>query len=111
MTSEKKKPSSGGRGRNAKAAVQARWAKRDAGEMPTAQGAEHFSARLRWARLRAGLSQRDFGTSAPAVGRLENGHQEAGIRTAEQLAKVLKVNAEWLVFGLGVPAPRSSKIR
>jgi len=87
------------------AAAQARWSQDRAGEQPTANGPEHFGARMRWARLRAGMPLRALtalGMSEALVRRLEAG-QEPTITQARDLAQALGVSRDWLTDGTEQP--------
>ncbi|MCA7953886.1 helix-turn-helix domain-containing protein [Burkholderia seminalis] len=64
--------------------------------------------RLKWARLRAGLSQEQLGDKA-GVSQSTIGNLEAGTRSSArrlpQIADILGVNALWLAEGEGKPTP------
>lgn len=64
--------------------------------------------RLKWARLRAGLSQEQLGDKA-GVSQSTIGNLEAGTRNSArrlpQIADILGVSALWLAEGEGKPTP------
>ncbi|MDP9356796.1 MAG: helix-turn-helix domain-containing protein [Chloroflexota bacterium] len=62
-----------------------------------------FGERLRWARERAGLGQRDLAVAASVgvatVTRLERGQTQARPVTVRRLAAALGVRVPWLAVG------------
>ena len=88
------------------AARKLRWPRSDPGPAPTALGAEHIKARIRWARLRQGLSYKalakEAGCSESKARRWER-EKEPSSTEVEGLARALKLNSVWLMFGQGPP--------
>lgn len=65
-------------------------------------------ARLKEARLVAGLSQRKLsfrGCSAAYISRLEAGHRVPSVQLATKIAARLNVTLEWLLRGEALPDP------
>lgn len=56
---------------------------------------------LRGARFREGLSQKELaeksGVSQENISKMENGHRPIGEKVAKKLAKVLKIDYEFLI--------------
>ena len=83
-----------------------RWPKSDPGPAPTEQGAEHIKARIRWARLRLKLSYKALAKKADcseSKARRWETQKEPSSSEVEGLARALKVNSVWLMFGQGPP--------
>lgn len=80
-----------------------RWAKRERPDMPTELGPAHVGARLLWARLMRGVSQRGLGDVAAeaTIKRIESGEQSPTVDRAWAFAKALNVNPIWLMVGEG----------
>jgi ribosome-binding protein aMBF1 (putative translation factor) len=88
-------------------AATARWeqarAGQDPGPKPTETGAAHLGARLRWARISAGLTHRALaakaGCSYTAVWAAEQGKSQPATALVEQWAAALEISPAWLAYG------------
>jgi transcriptional regulator with XRE-family HTH domain len=85
-------------------------------EIPFDQGtptAASVGARVRQARLEAGLSQRDLsatGISFAFISRIENGNRTPSVKALRKLAPRLGVSLHWLETGEHDPAERLAQL-
>lgn len=83
-----------------------RWPKSDPGPAPTEEGAQHIKTRIRWARLRLGLTYEALGKKAScsaSKARRWESETEPSAAEVEGIARALNLNSVWLVFGQGPP--------
>lgn len=77
--------------------------------MPPPATPPTFADRLRDTRLLRGMTQEQLaaesGVPIPPISRMENGKQMPRVPTVEKLARALRVEPVWLLFGMG---PRDS---
>ena len=76
---------------------------------PTDKDWGTFGGRMRWARFKAGIPQRDAaksaGISQPTLSELESDTSKGSAKTP-QFAEIYGVDAVWLASGVGTPKPR-----